>query len=458
MLLEPILTIVGPTAVEADEGPGSNRRRAVEHYLAPGWQSDQVEALKLHQGFHALFPLFLALTKGANEAGFVVRVAFIRELFASCRERFWDKDAMHRVMPWLSAEALDHLVATFRTYGWLDFDRARGYSWTEMGVNASAMLGMLAQASPQRQELGIALYGVEFCLQMGYDPLDVLYNLRNRFDTLAQTLMEAIESHSEVRMLDAQDQLEHCISLSQETRRVLEGLDLTRKDIQAEYQAIHLHLSQLHAYRSELIRNLTGLGEQFVSLDGGINQVDITRMLIDADVEDLAAIAADAFRCPAFIPPFFDEQLLVAAAEYHLHRELIELEEEEWNEPVPAATTTVQVTSRETIAEAVADLEAFANARTPIPLHEYATVDDPALAMYRLSLLPLIGTPVAPGERLESPVQRLKLVPMSMHVPNEARVLENPTPLIKEITEAYLRPLELRAPTPTGKDPHGPAA
>jgi hypothetical protein len=275
---------------------------------------------------------------------------------------------------------------------------------------------------------------------MGYDPLDVLYNLRSRFDTLASTIMEALESHSEVRLLDVQDELEHCISLSQETRRVLDGLDLTRKDIQAEYQAIHQHLSLLHAYRSELVRTLTGLGEQFVSLDGGINQVDITRMLIDADLDELAAVAAEAFRCPAFIPPFFDEALLVAAAEYHLHRELIELEEEEWNEPVAAVQTAAPTNSRETIAEAVADLERMSHRRELIPLFEFATVDDPALAMYRLSLLPLIGTPVMPGERVDSPIQRLKLVPVRMQVGAEQNVLQQPTPLIREITEAYLRP------------------
>lgn len=448
MLLDPLPSL----SLVADAGDAENvtpfRRRAVEHYLADGWKPDEIEPLKLHQGFHALFPLFLALTRGANEAAFVVRVAFIRELFASCRERFWDKETMQRTLPWLSPDALEHLVSTFRQYGWLEYDRTRGYCWSEMGVNAAAMLGMLAQASPQRQEMGIALYGIEFCLQMGYDPLDVLYNLRSRFDALVVTIIEALESHSEVRLLAVQDQLDHCIALSQETRRVLDGLDLSRKDIQGEYQAIHQHLSQLHAYRSELLRTLTGLGEQFVSLDGGINQVDITRMLMDADLDELAAVAADAFRCPAFIPPMFDAQLLVAAAEYHLHRELIELEEEEWNEPVPATTTSVQTTSRETIAEAVADLEAFALRRGTVPLYEYATVDDPALTMYRLSLLPLIGTPVAPGERMDSPVQRLKLVPLGLQLDEAPAVLENPTPLIKAITEAYLRPL--------GKDAHGP--
>ncbi|MFP5503639.1 MAG: hypothetical protein ACLGIN_14205 [Candidatus Sericytochromatia bacterium] len=448
MLLEPTIAFLQ----EEDEAATPFGRRAVEHFLADGWRSEQVDALQLNQGFHSLFPLFLALTKGANEAAFVVRIAFIRELFASCRERFWDKDAMQRVMPWLSPDALDSLVSTFRQYGWLDYDRQRGYTWTEMGVNAAAMLGMLAQASPQRQEMGIALYGVEFCLQMGYDPLDVLYNLRARFDGLASLIMEALESHSEVRLLEVQDQLDHCISLSQETRRVLDGLDLTRKDIQAEYQAIHLHLSQLHAFRSELLRTLTALGEQFVTLDGGINQVDITRMLIDADVEELAAIAEDAFRCPAFIPPFFDEALLVAAAEYQIHRELIELEEEEWNEPVPVSTEAAPTGNRETIAEAVADLEAYARGKGKVPLFEYATVDDPALTMYRLSLLPLIGTPVAPGENQESPVQRLKLVPLTMDWPAEPQIIQSPTSIIKEITEGYLRP------DPARKEPHGPAA
>src|SRR5690349_3697590 len=109
MLLDPIFTIT--TVAEGEEGDNVTpfRRRAVEHFLADGWKADEVEPLKLHQGFHALFPLFLALTRGANEAAFVVRVAFIRELFASCRERFWDKDTMQRTLPWLSPEALDHL-------------------------------------------------------------------------------------------------------------------------------------------------------------------------------------------------------------------------------------------------------------------------------------------------------------------------------------------------------------
>gem|GEM_PF-6664897 len=417
------------------------RRRAVEHFLAPGWRSDAVSALQVHQGFHGLFPLFLALTRGANEATFVIRIAFIRELFASCRERFWDKDAMHRVLPWLSADALDHLVNTFRTYGWLTFDRQRGYCWTEMGVNAAAMLGMLAQVSPQRQELGIALYGVEFCLQMGYDPLDVLYNLRARFDGLAACLVEALDSHSEVKLLEAQDQLEQCISLSQETRRVLDGLDLDRRELRQEYQAIHQHLSQLHAYRSELLRVLTGMGEQFITLDGGINQVDITRTLIEADVDELAAIAASAFRCPAFLPPLFDASLLVAAADYHLHRELIELEEEFWNEPVPAETMAAQSTSRETIAEAVQDLEQLARRPDPTPVHEFASTESAALALYRISLLPLLGTPIAPGERIDSPVQRLKMVPVAIQHPATPGVLEAPTPIIKAITDANLVPL-----------------
>ncbi|MFN3431038.1 MAG: hypothetical protein ACK46X_13920, partial [Candidatus Sericytochromatia bacterium] len=261
MLIEPMLLMLNPADGDGPDPQGAPRRRAVEHYLADGWETDQVEALRVHQGFHGLFPLFLALTRGANEAGFVVRVTFIRELFAHMRDRYWDKDAMQRSLPWLSSDALDYLVGTFKTYGWLEFDRTKGYSWSELGVNAAAMLGMMAQGTPQRQEMGIALYGIEFCLQMGYDPLDVLYNLRSRFDSLAVLIMEALESHSEVKLLEVQDQLENCIALSQETRRVLDNLDLTRKDLQAEYQAIHLHLSQLHAYRSELLRSLTALGE-----------------------------------------------------------------------------------------------------------------------------------------------------------------------------------------------------
>lgn len=425
----------------ASEPQAGHRRRAVEHFLAPGWEPGAVPALELAGGFHALFPLFLALTRGANEAAFVVRVAFVRELFASCRERFWDKDAVGRIMPWLSAEALDHLMGTFRQYGWLDFDRSKGYCWTEMGVNAAAMLGMLAQATPDRKELGIALYGVEFCLQMGYDPLDVLYNLRARFDGLHATLVEALESHSEVRLLEAQDELEACIALSQETRRVLDSLDLKRKDIQAEYQAIHEHLSHLHAFRSELLRNLTALGEQFQTLDGGITLLDITKALIDADLDELAGVAAEAFRCPAFLPPFFDANMLVAAAEYHVHRELIELEEEDWNEPVPAAVQPVVTSNRETIAEAVADLERLALRPEPVPIFEFATTDDPALAMYRLSLLPLMGTPVAPGERQDSPVQRLKLVPLGVSLEASAPLVESPTPLIKQISAGFLKPL-----------------
>jgi hypothetical protein len=118
----------------------------------------------------------------------------------------------------------------------------------------------------------------------------------------------------------------------------------------------------------------------------------------------------------------------------------LELEEEEWNEPVPVASTTVVTSNRETIAEAVADLERFALSKTPVPLYEYATVDDPALAMYRLSLLPLIGTPVAPGERTDSPVQRLKLAPLAIERMDDAPFLVDPTAMIKEITEAYLRP------------------
>lgn len=447
MLLEPQQeTYRSERPDESGEAGTPTRRRAVEHFLADGWQAEQVEALRLHQGFHGLFPLFLALTRGANEAAFVVRIAFIRELFASCRERYWDKEAMQRVLPWLSPEALDHLVSTFRTYGWLDHDRARGYTWTDLGVNAAAMLGMLAQASPQRQELGIALYGVEFCLQMGYDPLDVLYNLRARFDAMGATLLEALDSHSEVCLLEVQDQLDRCISLSMETRRVLEGLDLTRQEIQAEYQAIHLHLSQLHAYRSELLRILTGMGDQFVTLEGGINQVDITRMLIAADLDELAAVAADAFRCPAFIPPIFDAGLLVAAADYHVHRELIELEEEEWREPVPAHSTARQSAGRETIAEAVADLERYAAGEGTVPLYAFAAGLDgalalePALMMYRLSLLPLLGSPVAPGEREESPVQRLKTVALDLNWAEPQAILCQPTPQIREITEAYLQP------------------
>lgn len=441
MLLENLLMpehAIGPETEETGSAP--NRRRAVEHFLAPGWAPSAVPALELAGGFHALFPLFLALTRGANEAAFVVRVAFIRELFASCRERFWDKDAVARVMPWLSAEALDHLMSTFRQYGWLDFDRAKGYCWTEMGVNAAAMLGMLAQATPERKELGIALYGVEFCLQMGYDPLDVLYNLRARFDGLHAAMMEALESHSEVRLLEAQGELETCIALSMETRRVLDGLDLKRKDIQAEYQAIHEHLSHLHAFRSEIIRNLTALGEQFQTLDGGITLLDITKALMEADLDELASVAASAFRCPAFPPPLFDANLLVAAAEYHIHRELIEVEEEDWNEPVPAAVQPVVTSNRETIAEAVTDLERLAARPEPVPLFEFATTDDPALAMYRLSLLPLMGTPVMPGERQDSPVQRLKLVPLGVALDSEAPLLESPSPLIRQISAGYLQP------------------
>ncbi len=371
-----------------------------------GLAPDEVESLTAVRELEAVFPLLHALA-GRSLRDFLVRAAVLEALVGAERSSF-SADELREVLYWLDERARTSVVAALRRSGWLEFEPSEGTTLTDAGRWAYDVLGFLHRRL-RESELLPTVAGVEYALQIGMDPVRHLLSMRSRLVSLRAEIDAARASHSEVVLRRAAGRLDAALELSTQIRTVLDRVPLDHAAARQVAREIHDLLSRLHGVGSELHRDITDVGRQYLELTAGMTVEQIVRALMAKSTEELASVGREALLPVLRRPPLLTTEVLAHAAETHLARERGEVPEVRFVEPADApCAEDGDVDLPAEVRRWLADLDGVAAGERAVSLGDLVPQEDAATSFLRASLLALVGDR-RPGDGVASQLGALPL-------------------------------------------------
>ncbi len=369
------------------------------------------EPLDPYEALRQFYPLLSELTK-SGEDDFVLRFAIIGELIARPREN-WTHQDLEREFSWIDADRRGNIFRSFKESGWLTLDPDRGYQLTPLAHVGHALLTFLRSLQPEADALGLALYGLEFQLETGRDPLPLIAQIRQRLEHLLTRAGDALNSGSLPVIEKTRGYLEESLTYSEKTRKVLARADYSDARALMEARAAHRTLSKLHDYRSEMNRVITAMGRQLLTLAEGVTQEQVAAAFLDADPTELAELAKKCIQPPAPVPLFLIPDNLVAVAESVLRKEIINEEPvEQWGTITRVKAEAQPTRVNLALSQYVDELEAVAQDGKAMPLSDLVPREDKAVSFFRLHLLSLLQR--RGGTKRGGTVGRLVRLPLAV--------------------------------------------
>jgi hypothetical protein len=413
--------------------------------LTGGLAPDDVPELRAVAELEVVYPLLHALV-GRSERDFLVRAAAIESLVAADTAALSAADLDERLY-WLSDDARRSVLAVLRQSGWLEFDPRTGTSITNAGRWAYDVLAFLHKRLREAEILP-TLAGIEYALRIGIDPLRHLVSMRGRLTALREAIEWARASHSEFVLRRAAARLQEALRLSSEIRAVLDRVPLDNPAARAVVREVHELLSRLHGAGSELHRDITEIGRQYIRLTAGLTTEQIVRALMRRTREELAAVAREALLPVLEPPPLLTTDVVASAAEQQVLRERPETEATVWEEPPPAPRSANAEPAPEDAAALLADLAAVARGSAPVPLSAIVPRRSAGESFLRLSLLALAGD----QRQGEGVAGRLGALPVDVRTPGDGFPEELADGPLRRLTPGEVRPRGHGA----GMDDHRP--
>jgi hypothetical protein len=383
--MDPASDIAGALTAPADLEPvGWDAISALTGGIPP----EQVDELRAVRTLEPVYPLLHALV-GRSMRDFFVRAAALEALVQSGRPAFHARD-LDEVLSFLDPEARGATVGALRRSGWLDHSPAQGTTVTDAGRWAFDILAFLHKRVVEA-ELLPTVAGLDYALQIGVDPVRHLLSMRARLNALRAEIDAARASHSEVVLRRTARRIDEALQLSAQIRAALDRVPLDHVAARTVAREIHGLLALLHGAGSELHRDVTEVGRQYLALTGGLTTEQIVRALMSRSRDDLARVAREALLPVVAPPPLVTTDVLGSAAEQQALRERPKPEEVVWAEPEPAPRQAQEDLGPEDVRALLADLAAIVSSGRAVPLVEAVARGSRSESFLRLSLLALVG-------------------------------------------------------------------
>ncbi len=396
-----------PSDGGADDSPGPDGWEALAD-LTGGLAPDEIPELVNVRELESVYPLLHALV-GRSLGDFLVRSAAIESIVTADHAVLTPADLAERLY-WLDGAARDSAVTALRRSGWLEHDpSAGGTSVTDAGRWAYDVLAFLHKRL-RESEILPTLAGIEYALRIGIDPLRHLLSMRARLVKLREDIEAARASHSEVVIRRAVARLGDVIDLSGQIRVVLDGIPLDNVAARRVVREIHDLLSRLHGAGSELHRDVTEIGRQYIRSTGGLTAREIVEALMQISRDELAAAGREALMPVLAPPPLLTTEVVASAAEQQALRDRPEAVPVEWVEPPAAPRSTGMAGAPEDVLALIVDLEGVARGSEPVSLARIVPRGSAGESFLRLSLISLVGDPRA-GEGIAA---RLGAIPVDV--------------------------------------------
>lgn len=289
--------------------------RDVEALLDPRFDLEDVPAISAAQAGLPWFTLLRELTR-LGEADFVIRMAVLTEMATSDRG-LWTSEALSRHFAWLADDVLLYLLRSLRKAQWLELV-GREHRITERGEALFPIISRVVQITPEQGDLALGVLNVQLSRDLGSAQTPALRHLHHNLCRIVEESEAALESHSEVRLLEARDRLDRNLAWARRARECIEGVDLADNTAYRVAQNVGQVLSELHQWHAVLYRAIGDLADKRVQLgESGLSVLDITQFLMRCDLPVLADFGGPLISHP-IAPPFVIVDNLLAEAEYEL--------------------------------------------------------------------------------------------------------------------------------------------
>ena len=292
---------VPPLATSALDDNADLPSEALGELLSEGHVAANIPSLFSAQKALPYFDLLRDLVR-LGEADFAVRLAFLAELAGSDRTR-WDYEALSQHFAWLTADARSAVLRSLRRGGWLELVEGQ-LRLTDRGEALYAVLSRVLGIQPQEGDLALGVLNVELSRDLGHEQAPALRHLHHNLRRIVDTAEEAVRSHSEVRVMEAQERVERNLAWARRARAALETLDLSDDSSYRVAQQVGQSLSELHQWQAVLHRATGDLQAKRIQLGRtGLSLTDVTAFLMRCDVDTLAEFGRPLVAMP--ISPLF---------------------------------------------------------------------------------------------------------------------------------------------------------
>lgn len=286
---------------------------ALGDLLSEGFAPEQIPSLASAQAGLAYFSLLRDLVR-LGEADFAVRLAVLAELAGSDRTR-WEPDAIVRHFAWLTSEARSAVLRSLRKGGWLEQIEG-AIRLTDRGEALYAVISRVLGIQPQEGDLALGVLNVELSRDLGHEQAPALRHLHHNLRRIVDTAEEAVTSHSEVRVLQAQERIERNLAWARRARAAMDSLNLDDVGSYRVAQQVGNALSELHQWQAVLQRAVGDLAAKRIQLGRtGLSLTDVTSFLMRCDPDQLADFGRPLVSMP-ISPVFLILDNVLSEAEY----------------------------------------------------------------------------------------------------------------------------------------------
>ncbi len=269
--------------------------------LAEGYDAGDIDALRTANAGLPYFELLRDLVR-LGEADFAVRLAVLSELAGSERTR-WDYESLGRHFAWLNPDARSAVLRSLRRGGWLELVEGQ-LRLSERGEALYAILSRVIGIEPQEGDLALGVLNVELSRDLGHEQAPALRHLHHNLRRIVDAAEGAVRSHSEVRVLEAQERVERNLAWARRARGALETLKLEDDACYRVAQQVGQSLSELHQWQAVLQRATGDLQAKRIQLGRtGLSLTDVTSFLMRCEVEVLAEFGRPLVSIP--VAPLF---------------------------------------------------------------------------------------------------------------------------------------------------------
>ena len=284
--------------------------------VAPGFGPESVAGVREALSAVSHFSLLRGLTSG-GEDDFVLRFAVVADLVYA-EQTLWTLDGLHRRLCWLQADRVLPVLRSLRRAGWIEAVGVQ-YRLTNSGLAVYATISRLSSLHTGREDdLALGVFDLEASTRTGEDQGPALRHLQHHLRRSIEEVEAAVDSMSELKVLDARAKLERNLQWSRRARELLDEMDVEDEAGYRTGQRVGRDLSELHRWHSVVQRSLDALDRKRVPLGAlGVNQADVDRYLAGLETDQLLDLAQSTVSEPVW-PQLLILDNLMNVAEYEL--------------------------------------------------------------------------------------------------------------------------------------------
>lgn len=240
--------------------------------------ADVVAARFPEAGLRRLLPHADALRGllGSSDEDLLLRFAVVEELARHPRTR-WTREALASALAWLDTEPRERTLAALRRGGWIERSGHDQLQLSERGAGLLAVLGEVFGALPgDAGELALGVVRLEWVRHTGAAPGPLLRHLLHQVHRVLDDLDRALGSRSEAAIERAGRRLERNLAWASKAREILEGLTLEGAADLDVARNLGRSLARLHQGVGRLQVALNALGRRRIPLGRtGLSMADV---------------------------------------------------------------------------------------------------------------------------------------------------------------------------------------